>query len=162
MSRYLLILGCSQKKNPSPLPMKAMDRYTGVNFGVIKKFSAERPFPPTIDICIISAQYGFLHPDDLIQDYDLRMTPQRARELHGDILTGLRSLISRRHYREIFVNLGKDYLPAVEGFEDLVTCPVRYAGGRIGEKMSAMKQWLHHIALVSKDQTTLERFISQT
>ena len=157
-----MILGCSQKKNPFPLPMKAMDRYTGVNFTLIKKFSSERTVPPTLDIYIISARYGLLHSEDFIEDYDLRMTIQRAQHLHGNIMKGLQALTTSRTYNEIFVNLGKDYLPAIEGFEELVTCPVQYAGGRIGEKMSAMKRWLNHVSLISEDQWTLEKYVSQT
>jgi len=29
-NKFLLIMGCSQKKNPSINPMKAIDRYTGL------------------------------------------------------------------------------------------------------------------------------------
>jgi hypothetical protein len=160
MSRYLLMLGCSQKKDPSPSSLKALHRYQGVNFRVLKKFLAERAFPRTLDICIISAQYGLLHPDDLIEDYDVRMTPQRARELHPRVMDGLQNLLSEKSYGELFVNMGKDYLPAIEGLENLVSCPVIYAPGRIGEKMSAMKQWLFHVARQVEDQSSLDIYQS--
>jgi hypothetical protein len=155
MSRYLLIVGCSQKKNPSPYPLKAIDRYDGVNFRVIKKFKRERKLPGNLDIVIVSAKYGFLRPDDYIDDYNLRMTKQKARSLHSQILSHLRDLFSNNDYQEIFVNLGKDYLPAIKGIEDSVSCPIVHAEGRIGEKMGAMKRWITRIALFSEDQKNL-------
>lgn len=159
MSRYLLLVGCSQSKDPSPQPMKAFDRYTGVNFRVIKKFSTERALFETIDICIISAFYGLLHPDHLIDDYDLQMTPSRARELKPEIMDELQKVTSGQPYAEVFVNLGKDYLPAISGLEELVSCPVVYARGRIGEKMSAMKHWLSQVIRDSEDQSSLKKYL---
>jgi hypothetical protein len=155
MSRYLLIVACSQKKDPSPHPLKAIDRYDGVNFRVIKKFKRERKLPGNLDIVIISAKYGILRPDEYIDFYNVRMTRQKARTLHSQILNHLRNLFSSNDYQEIFVNLGKDYLPAIEGIEDFVSCPVVHAEGRIGEKMGAMKRWVTRIALFSEDQKTL-------
>jgi hypothetical protein len=154
-----LIIGCSQKKNPSPSPLKAFDKYDGVNFRVLKKFKRERRLPELLDIVIISAKYGFLRADEYINDYNMRMTEKRALELHSKILNELRKLISNNIYKEIFINLGKDYLPAIEGFEDFVTCPIMYAEGRIGEKMSAMKKWITRISLSAEDQRTLTEIL---
>ncbi len=160
MSRYLLIIGCSQKKNPSPSPLKAFDRYDGVNFRVLKKFKRERRLPETLDIVIISAKYGFLRSDQYINDYNVRMTEKRALELHPEILNELKKLISSNTYKEIFINLGKDYLPAIEGFENVATCPIVYAEGRIGEKMSALKKWITRISLSAEDQRTLAEILN--
>lgn len=146
---YLLIVGCSQKKTPSPHPMKAIDRYQGVNFSVIRKFNKE--LLKNIDILIISAKYGLLKSDDYIQDYNQRMTRERAAELNPHVLTKLRRILSRP-YTEIFINLGKDYLPSIQGIEPLTTCPIIYAEGRIGEKMKAMKEWIEK---ATSTQTTL-------
>lgn len=159
MPSYLLIIGCSQKKDPSPYPMKALDRYEGVTFKVLKKFKRERVLPRTLDIVIISAQYGFLRADDLIHDYDVRMTKKRALELQPQILQQLKELISHNTYQEVFINLGKDYLPAIKGIENLATCPIGYAGGRIGEKMAATKQWITRVTRVSEHQKTLNEVL---
>ncbi|MGD2247882.1 MAG: peroxide stress protein YaaA [Candidatus Methanofastidiosia archaeon] len=153
---YLLVIGCSQTKDSSPHPMKALERYQGVNFRVIKKFRRERKFPDDLDIVIISAKYGLLRADSVIDDYNMRMTHSRAQELHDHIIKKLKELVSQKKYDEIFVNMGKDYLPAIKGVETLVECPVVYAQGRIGEKMAAMKQWLIRISLSSQTQKTLE------
>lgn len=158
MPHYLLVMGCSQKKDASPSPMKALDRYEGVNFKVLKKFRKEKKMPDNLDIVIISAKYGFIEADDYIDDYDLRMDKKRAFELHGQVLNDLKELLSTKNYEEIFINLGKDYLPALEGIENAVTCPVTYAEGRIGEKMKAMKNWIIKISL-SKGQKTLDEVL---
>ncbi len=162
MSQYLLIIGCSQKKDPSQTPMKALNRYNGVNFKVIKKFKRERKLPENLDIVIISAKYGFLRADDYIDDYDLRMTKKRAQELHPAILNELEELISNNTYKEIFINLGKDYLPAIEGFNTCAACPVLYAQGRIGEKLRDMKKWIIRISLSSENQKTLTDLVLQS
>jgi cytoplasmic iron level regulating protein YaaA (DUF328/UPF0246 family) len=153
---YLLVIGCSQTKDSSSYPMKALERYQGVNFKVIKKFKRERKFPDDLDIVIISAKYGLLRADTIIHDYNMRMTHNRAQELHDRTIQKLKELISQEKYDEIFINMGKDYLPAIKGIETLVECPVVFAKGRIGEKMAAMKQWLIRISFSAEKQKTLE------
>lgn len=159
MAWYLLVLGCSQKKDTSPYSMKSLDRYDGVNFKVLKKMQRERTLPDNMDIVIISAKYGFLKADTPIDNYDMRMTPQRAQELRPSIIENMKLLISEKKYEEIFINLGKDYLPAIEGLEDIVTCPLVYARGRIGEKMRDMKKWIKRTGLQSAYQKTLTDLI---
>lgn len=158
---YLLIIGCSQKKNPSPCPVKALDRYDGVNFKVIKKFRRDKKLPENLDIIIISAKYGFLKADEKIDDYDVRMTEKRAQELHPNIVHEMKEFISNKVYEEIFINLGKDYMPAIEGIENLANCPVLYAQGRIGEKMGALKKWLTKVYCSSQDQKTLPEVLNK-
>lgn len=155
MSSYLLIVGCSSSKNTSPLPMKALDRYEGTNFKVIKKFNREKGLPTNVDIVIISAQYGLITQDAVIEPYDLRMTRKQAEILHAEVMTSLKDLISKKVYKEIFVILGKDYMPAIEGIERIAPCPVLYARGRIGEKMAALKKWLNMIFLAREGQQKL-------
>lgn len=152
---YLLVIGCSQTKDSSPHSMEALERYQGVNFNVIKKFKRERKLPDDVDIVIISAKYGLLKADTVIDDYDMQMTEKRAQKLHSDIIQKFRGLFSQKKYDEIFVNMGKNYLPAIKGIETMVECPVVYAKGRIGEKMAAMKQWLIKISLSSDKQKKL-------
>lgn len=141
--------------------MKAFDRYDGVNFRVLKKFRRERRLPANLDIVIISAKYGLLRADEHIDNYNVRMTKERALNLHPQILDELEELISHNSYKEIFINLGKDYLPSIEGIEIAASCPVMYAQGRIGEKMRAMKKWMIRIALQSEKQKTLNDVILQ-
>jgi len=104
----------------------------------------EGRWPQNLDLLILSAEYGLTDPDQFIRPYDRRMTPQRAAELAGKVAGVLRMRLSRITYDEIFVNAGKDYLPALSFLEELgnVSLVVRYAEGGIGKKMAAMKRWI--------------------
>jgi hypothetical protein len=155
MPSYLLIVGCSDSKNASPVPMKALDRYEGVNFKVIKKFNREKGRPDNVDIVIISARYGLITQDTYIEPYNMRMTRKRAETLRPDVMNNLKELISQKIYEEIFIVLGKDYLPAIEGIGFIAPCPVSYAQGRIGEKMAALKKWLNKVLLAREGQQKL-------
>lgn len=141
---YLLILSCSNRKLEDPLPIFALERYDGVNYRVIKKLKRSGKFPKNLDIVIISAKYGFLRAVDLIGYYELVMTEERALKSRLGILNELEDFFKDRNYKEIFVNLGKPYLLAIDGFERFLPekTKVVYAEGGIGQKMKEMKEWL--------------------
>jgi len=140
----LLILSCSDRKLKDPTLVPALKRYDGVNYRVIKKLKRDGKFPKKLDIKIISAEYGVLEPDDLIGYYDKIMTEERALELRPDVLNSLEEFLKDKNYEEIFVNLGKTYLLALNGFEKFLPdkTKVIYAEGGIGQKMKKMKEWL--------------------
>ena len=52
-----------------------------------------------------------------------------------------------RMYEEIFVNIGKNYLLTLDGFDDNAPNKINviYASGRIGERAKQMKEWLCRI-----------------
>ena len=106
-NRFLLIMGCSQKKNPSIGSMKAIDRYTGLFFKVLKK---NNPELKNLDIIIISAKYGFLLPETQIENYDMKMTNKRAFELRNEITPKFYEFFKDRNYDEVFINLGKYFM----------------------------------------------------
>ena len=117
--KCLLILGCSDTKDCRPGTMRAFDRYTGRNFGVLKKAQREGYFPPNLNMLILSAKHGLITPDTLIEWYDLVMTEHRARELQRSASTELDRLLEQNDYQEIFVNLGKTYLIAIEKSQEI-------------------------------------------
>lgn len=143
MGRRLLIVSCSERKRNDPNPLPALDRYDGVNFRVIKKAMREGRWPQNLDLLILSAEYGLTDPDQPIRPYDRRMTPQRATELADKVAGVLRRRLSHITYDEIFVNAGKNYLPALKILQEIDDARVvRYAEGGIGQKMAAMKRWI--------------------
>lgn len=77
-SRYLLIISCSQRKRSDSGLLPAVEWYDGVNFRVIRKAQREGYWPKNLDLLILSAKHGLLKPDVLLEDYDLRMTRERA------------------------------------------------------------------------------------
>jgi hypothetical protein len=140
---HLLILACSKKKNKERSPAPAIHLYDGVNFRVLRKVFQERGWPPGLEIKILSAKYGLIDATTLIEPYDLRLNSACAADRNRMILSQLRSFGEGHSPSSIFVNLGKDYLQAVKGLEEIFPgCKIIYAEGPIGMKMKAMKRWL--------------------
>jgi len=84
--KFLLVISCSDKKNKSREPLPAIERYTGAWYGVINKLKRGSMFPQNLDIVIISAKYGLLMSNELIEYYDLTMIKERAQRLNSEIL----------------------------------------------------------------------------
>jgi len=59
-------------------------------------------------------------------------------------LEKFKPLLEKKYYDTIFINLGKDYLPAIHGLEILISqnTKVIYAKGKVGERKSQMKNWI--------------------
>jgi len=138
------VISCSESKNRVEGLLPAIERYTGAWYQVINKIKGEKRFPKDLDIVIISAKYGFLRPSAPIEYYDLRMNERRAQEMNREILNKFRSLFKNIRYDSVFVNLGKNYLSAVKGIEDVIPegAKIVYARGRVGERKSQMKGWI--------------------
>jgi len=144
VGRHLLVISCSKKKNRSETPLPAIERYTGAWYQVINKIKRENRWPKNLDMAIISAKYGFLKPNDIIEYYDLPMDKRRAQEINQEILIKFRSFSKNIRYDSVFINLGKNYLLAVKGIEDVIPrdAKIIYAQGRVGERKSRMKEWI--------------------
>lgn len=147
-SRHLLIISCSQRKRPDPVPLPAMERYDGVNFRVLRKACREGYYPENLDVLILSAKYGFIGPDTLIEDYDCPMTIQCALALQPESAARVDACLAHTDYSEILINMGQTYLVALAQSSEIrrQAHKVRYATGAIGEKMSQMKRWLQKLA----------------
>jgi len=147
--KFLLIVSCSGKKNKTKKKIPAIKRYEGVYYKVINKLKRENKFPSNLDIIIISAKYGFLKPNDLIENYDLKMNKKQARKLNKSIVRDLRNYIRDKKYKEIFINLGKDYMLSIRGFEQFIPKETKIivANGGIGKKMKQMKEWILNLSL---------------
>jgi len=144
----LLIQSCSATKEPVDTPVPPLDLYDGYFFRIIKKAVRSGQFQPEIDIAVISAKHGVVESDDEIGYYDQRMDTERARELNTDVVDAIAGKVVKKRYDKIWVNLGKDYLPAVDGLETAVDVPVSHIeGSGIGTKGKQLKH------LISKDQS---------
>jgi hypothetical protein len=122
--------------------MKAIERYTGVFFNVLKK---NNPGLKDLDVIIISAKYGFLLPGTQIENYDMKMTRKRAFELRDEITYEFQNFFKNRHYNEIFFNLSKYYSKATYYCSGARGKRWVVAKGGIGERMAQMKKWLLRI-----------------
>jgi hypothetical protein len=143
---YLLLLACSQRKRPDHGLLPAIDRYDGVNFRVLKKAKREGYWPAGLRVLILSAKYGLLEADDPIEDYNLKMTRDMAKQFQHSVGHRLSAVLAQHEWKSVLVNLGKDYLPAIgTTFLKQSEPKIVYAQGGIGERMAQLKEWLKTI-----------------
>ncbi len=159
--RFLLIISCSKRKNNSKNQMIAIERYDGVFYRIIKKLKRENKLPEKLDIIIISAKYGFLKSTDLIENYDLIMNMKQAVKLNFYIIKDLNDFISDKYYKDVFVNLGKEYMCSIKGFEKLFPNKTKIIipKGGIGIKMKLMKNWIINIDKKIVKYQSMDNFI---
>ncbi len=141
MKKYLLIISCSSKKKKDTRLLPALERYDGYFFRIIKRMMRKNEFPSSVDILILSAEYGLISPNTPIKYYDRKMDKRRALELRPKVMKKLKEII--KDYDEIFICLGKDYLTCIKGIEKIAN--VKYARGGIGKKGRKLKEWLKSI-----------------
>jgi hypothetical protein len=140
---HLLLLGCSDRKRAVKGRFPALGLYDGVNFRVLRTFLRERGWPPGLCVKILSAKYSLINATDLIETYDQRLDLCTARKKNGEVLKALKTV---GRPASVFVNLGQDYLPAVDGIDRLFRkARIFYAEGGIGLKMAQMKRWLNSL-----------------
>lgn len=143
----LLILGCSLRKRSDDMPLPAIERYDGVAYRVLQRHLRLHPAdadPQQLQVRILSAAYGLLEADTLIDWYDQRMTPARAAELQPQIAPAALRLLSPfppNSTNAIFVHAGAPYRHALG--DAFITDPrVTYAVGGMGSQLSHLKWWL--------------------
>lgn len=143
-SRRLLIMSCSQRKRPDDGLLPAIERYDGPSFRVLRCFLKGQP-PELLDICILSAKFGLIAAEQLIPNYDQRMTPARAKELHPEVISELGYLLNSQPYQSLCLCMGQDYLRALDGYNALISseATVKIAAGSPGKKLSELHSWLY-------------------
>lgn len=141
MSKQLLVLGCSQTKRDAPGLLPAIDRYDGASYRVLKNFLRSHRWPADLSVAVLSARYGLVGGFTGIEDYDLRMTVDRANELSTDCHTQIKEW--SRNHSSIHFSLGKDYLPAVNSALDSgLEIRTEVFKGPIGMKLHQIKNLL--------------------
>lgn len=137
----LLILACSATKRLDPGPLPAIERYDGPFYRVLRKALRERPgLAERLAVCIISAQHGIIAADNLILNYDRRMTSARAAELAPMVATAL-----AHRWPPAYVEVGSRYRRALPPPPWPASVVVGHGG--IGERLGQLKRWLWSIPL---------------
>ncbi|MFW6295639.1 MAG: DUF6884 domain-containing protein [Halothece sp.] len=142
--KKLLIIACSKRKRTDASLLPAIERYDGPSFRLLRRFLQQEP-SALLDIWILSAKFGLISQDELIPNYDQRMTKERALQLQPDIVARLETIFSTDTYQKFLICVGKDYLPTLRGYElsvarDLTT---HIADGSLGKKLSTLYDWLY-------------------
>jgi len=141
----LLILSCSRKKKAGSRLLPAIERYDGPAFQVLRKFTVECPTEAHgLDTCIISAKFGLIPAEQPIPYYDELMTVHRTTVLNPIVLAEVERLLARRIYRELMINVGQGYLPALAGYESLAPddLEVTLLSGSSGRRQAILRDWL--------------------
>lgn len=147
-ARYLLIIACSQRKRLDDALLPAISRYDGGQYRVLRKAKREGHCPTNLDVLILSAEYGLIEADMQIASYEQRMNRKRASELKPQIEQDLKAYAKKSVYKEVYIDLGKEYLSAIEGLTEYFTnSQITFARGRIGERQKKLKNWLEEKAI---------------
>lgn len=144
----LLIMACSQRKRPDPGLLPAIERYNGPQFQVIHKFLREFPDKAdTLSVYILSAKFGLISATKPIPNYDYKMSLERGRDLQFQVLNDFKCLLQNGDYNQLFINLGKNYLEAFVGYEQLIpgNVTVIIAKGSQGRRQAELHDWLYEV-----------------
>lgn len=100
-----------------------------------------------VRVLIISAKYGLIPSERVIENYDEEITLKRAAELNASVLESLRDLLTMGNCMAVFVNLGSKYSAAIRGIEHILPpgVSIGYAYGGIGKRTSQTIQWLENV-----------------
>lgn len=143
MGAHLLIVPCAKKKVPHIHPAPAINVYNGPLYMSLRKNVHSFSNEDGLDIMILSAKYGLIAPTKKIREYDQRMTPERAIELSPSCKSTIDQLVKEKPYDKIIVNLGADYLPAIESaLADIQGPEIVRIRGRSGQRLHEMKKWM--------------------
>ena len=145
----LLIVPCSQRKITTDIPTAAINVYDGPFYRLLRKNIPIFDNNNGLDIYIISAKYGLIEPLHEIQTYDQKMDDKQAKRLKPKIRERLLKIIKDKTYSEIYVNTGKSYSLALEGFQGNVkryspNTLFRMGHGKIGQRLHDMKEWIRN------------------
>ena len=143
---HLLILGGSDKKIENFRQVPALEVYDGPNYQVLRKFLRENGWPPGLMIKIISAKYGIIDATTLIEPYDERLDKETAEKMRPTVMQSLKEVKEVGLPTSVFINLGKDYQPAISCIMTLFgSDKITDLEGGIEKKQQAMEKWLHDL-----------------
>jgi len=115
LGKVLVITGCTKEKLGSDSSVKAPAKqmYQGRLFKLVRKFCESMK----IDYLIISAKYGLLHPDEIIEGYEkVLRTKKDVEEIRPIVEEKLRPIL--RNYDKILVIAGKRYREVLSNLWD--------------------------------------------
>lgn len=150
MTKLLIISSSSKivKKPEEPIP--ALQRFDGALMRTLRKYYKDTD---SIEVLILSPIYGLISAEAKIGVKEpakgtwngLNLTTSAIAELRSPSISTLRLMLSKKQYSEIYVNVGKELLRIIAGFDGIVPSGTRitYAQGPgIGPKMAHMRDWL--------------------
>lgn len=150
MKKLIIVSGSTRLLKEPAEPIPAIQRFDGVFIRLVRKYHKQlRDF----DILILSPLYGLIKAEEKIGFIepiqgswrDLNLNENEISKLRESSLSTLQKLLKKKQYGEIYVNVGKNMLKIMKGFDKIVpqTIKITYAQGPgIGPKMAHMKNWI--------------------
>lgn len=139
----LLIIACSERKNPAKGRLPAIERYDGPAFRVLRKYlrETERPAPTVL---ILSAKYGLLSAGQTVPNYDCKISAATARGIRTQVFETLRVVLPSKRWQAIGICAGRDYRVALADVTELLPPDARLdvLDGGLGPRLTALKKWL--------------------
>ena len=143
----LLILGSSYRRNPSPEPLPAIERYDGQFYRIVRKYM-DKLREKNIDVIIITEDLDVVTPEMKLPYkpptgerwglFQPRVKDsEKVRRLQEQIL----EIVKSKRYDEIFVALNKYYRQLLPDLTPYANKVIAYSKG-FGEKMRYLKEWL--------------------
>lgn len=146
--RPYLLIACSDTKRHDAQDLRAIDRYDGPAYRVLRhSLPALGNRLPTR---ILSAQFGLLSPQVVIPDYNRCMDDARAQTLRDDgkVRREIAADIARVRPTDILVMGGARYRGVFDDALRHAYLPshvrVRAVQGGIGEQLGQLRRWLHN------------------
>jgi hypothetical protein len=123
--------------------IRAIDRYDGPAFRVLRKYLREEP-DGELSILILSAKFGLIDFKHKIPYYEQRLSRTSATGLKPQVLASARHSLRSRRWRAVGVSASKQYLCVLNGLEALIGPKVKFdvLVGGLGKRLSALRNWL--------------------
>jgi hypothetical protein len=139
----LLILACSQRKVRTKDLLRALDRYDGPAFRVLRKHLRENANEP-LTVFVLSAKFGLIEADREIPWYDCRLRQGSAERIQAQVREQAFGIFAAHRWQSIGLCAGKDYRSLLEEALDSAAVHVRadMLGGGLGRRLSALRDWL--------------------
>lgn len=158
-SKPLLIVPCSAEKAKGRL--FAYEKYIGRGYwGVLNSVGIKKIMAAT-DLLVISAKYGLISAETIIDDYECKLTKSKVFELsNNSVQIGrMRDWLAKRNEQPVYVACPALYASLVEklGGKRLLNMEVNSfpAGGGIGVQRQYLKQWCE--TLINQYEKGIER-----
>jgi len=137
----LLVIACSQRKRPNCEPLRAIERYDGPPFRVIRRYFRDCP-DHDVEVTVLSAKYGLIDGDQAIPNYDQRMSAARAKELSILVVPQFRRLLQRA-WDDMAICLGKQYMLALRQEITSQRDQFTILTGGLGRRLTSLRRWLN-------------------
>jgi hypothetical protein len=135
-----VVLGCSATKFEVAGQVPAVHLYDGPMYRVLRSHLRTHRWPKELSIGVLSAKHGLIGSLAPIENYDQRMTIDRATSLRPQVTTTLSGLVKQN--TQVHLVLGKDYLHSIDSGALDKRASVHCVEGGIGIKLQQFSNLL--------------------